>query len=169
MAKVKDVKQLAELNDSATYLLLISPEKIPHLAVICHGKYFSLTHKKVVMNEPFEPYFRYLKKSGRKMLFIELNLDLIDFEAYFSRYTRAGLEADTCLVPIKESVLPFSKAQFVFELIPDLYNADKIKNAFHLNLAADLTDLGDFNLSIYPKEAIFSYIESLNQKYAKRQ
>ncbi|NOQ75875.1 MAG: hypothetical protein GQ574_27970 [Crocinitomix sp.] len=169
MPKVIGLQKLDEVNPSGIYLVLISPESIPHLALVYKGKYFSLTHKKSIIGELFQPYYSFLSRANRKMIFIEINGDIENPEVKFGEYSKANLDAITCLFPIKDCLLPESKAEFVYELIPDLYLAGKINGAFHVNLEADLTDLGDFNLSIYPKKAIFSYIESLNEKYVKRQ
>jgi len=168
MAKIQGIKKLGKLNLSSTYILLISPEYIPHLALVTKGKYFSLTHKKAFMNESFDPYFKFLRRSKRKMLFIELEGDLLDPEDVFSRYEKASVGSTTCLLPVRECVLPRSKAGFIFELVPDLYEGGKIKGAYQVNMDDDINDLGEFNLTVYDKEAIFSYIESLNEKYAKR-
>ena len=169
MAVIKKMKQLDKLDLSATYLLLISPENIPHLAIVSEGKYYSLTHKKSFIAEPFGPYFNFLKRANRKMIFIEFSDPIVNPEEIFGRYQKADMDSTTCLLPVKDCLLPGSAAGFVYELVPELYAANKIKQAFHVNMEYDLTDLGDFNLSIYPKEAIFSYIESLNEKYVKRQ
>lgn len=169
MPKVIDLQKLEEVNPSSVYLVLISPEAIPHLALVHKGKYYSLTHKKSIIGELFQPYYNFLSRSNRKMIFIEIIDDISDPEEMFAEYTKANMEAITCLLPIKDCLLPKSKAEFIYELIPDLYLAGKISGAFYVNLEDDLTDLGDFNLSVYPKKAIFSYIESLNEKYVKRQ
>lgn len=169
MPKVIGLKKLDVINPSSTYLLLISPETIPHLALVHKGAYFSLTHKKSIIGEEFQPYFNFLNRAKRKMIFIEIQNVVNDPLGAFRAYSKANKEEITCLFPVKDCLLPESKAEFIYELIPDLYLAGKVADAFHVSLEDDLTDLGDFNLSIYPKEAIFSYIESLNQKYVKRQ
>lgn len=169
MPKVIGLQKLEDLNPSSSYLLLISPEKIPHLALVHKGAYYSLTHKKSIIGELFQPYYNFLSRSNRKMILIEIKGEIADPNVKFGEYTRANTNATTCLYPIKDCLLPESKAEFVFELIPDLYLAGKIKQSFYVNLEDDLTELGDFNLSVYPKKAIFSYIESLNEKYVKRQ
>ncbi|MFT5823582.1 MAG: hypothetical protein ACI8ZM_004844 [Crocinitomix sp.] len=169
MPKVINLQKLDEVKPSSIYLVLISPEAIPHLALVHKGKYFSLTHKKSIIGELFQPYYNFLNRSNRKMIFIEIKGDIVDPAVMFAEYSKANMDAITCLLPIKDCLLPESKAEFVYELIPDLYLGGKISGAFHINLEEDLTDLGDFNLSVYPKKAIFSYIESLNEKYVKRQ
>lgn len=169
MPKIIGLQKLDVFNPSSTYLLLISPEKIPHLALVYKGDYYSLTHKKAIVGEAFQPYFNFLKRANRKMVFIEIMDAINDPQTVFKSYSKADRDKTTCLFPIKDCLLPESKADFVYELIPYLYLAGKIKSAFHVNLQDNLTDLGDFNLSVYPKNAIFSYIESLNEKYVKRQ
>lgn len=168
MARVEHVQELKKINPKATYLLLISPDEIPHLAIVQAGNYFSLTHKKVLINESFKPYFALLKRTKRKMLFIEVKAERDNLESVFKQFTKASPNATTCLVPVQQFLLNESKAEFVYELIPELQAANLILGSYHINLADDLTELGDFNLNEYSKEAIFSYIDSLNTKHAKR-
>jgi hypothetical protein len=168
MYKVVNVKTLNWLNSSTNYLILINPEKIPHLGLIKDGQYFSLTYKKAQLNEPFKPYFNYLKRSGRTMLFLELKSNLLDVEEIFDRYDKAVVGKTTCLHPIREALLPGSQADFIYELLPALEQAGLIGKAFHVNMDEFLDERLDFTLSTYDKESIYSYIETLNEKHAKR-
>ena len=169
MTTIKNLKPLTGVDASATYLILISPENIPHLAIVHKGLYYSWTHKKVIISEPFKPYFNFLKRANRKMIFIALKDLNLNLESNFLRYKEIKDKTITCLLPIKDSLLPKSKADFIFELIPELYASNLIKESFYVNMKEDLNEFGDFLLSKYSKQAIYSYIESLNEKYAKRQ
>ncbi len=168
MPIIKEIEPLESINDERTYLLLISPERIPHLGVVSQGKYYSLTHKKSIVGEVFQPYFNFLKRSDRKMIFIELKNCSLTPADTFGRFEKAKENGDTCLYPVRDFVLSESSASFVYELIPELYLHGKIEASFHVNMEDDIEIDKDFKLSIYSKEAIFSYIESLNEKYAKR-
>ena len=55
--------------------------------------------------------------------------------------------------------------EFVYELLPVLYSQNKINKAYHFNMEENLDKLGDFKLSHYSKEDIYSYIDKLNRKY----
>lgn len=168
MARLEQVQKITKINPKATYLLLISPDEIPHLAIVQDGNYFSLTHKKVIINEPFSPYFSFLKRTKRKMLFLEVRTNRTDLESVFKQYTKAAPNEMTCLVPVQQYLLKDSQSEFVYELIPELQAANLIQAVYQLNLEEDLTESGDFNLNEYSKAAIFSYIDSLNSKHVKR-
>ena len=168
MYKVAGVKSLNWLNPSANYLILINPEKIPHLGLIKKGHYYSLTYKKTQLKEPFKPYFNFLKRSGRAMLFLEIKTDLDEVEEVFERYEKAVVGKTTCLHPIRETILPSSQANFIYELLPELEQIEVIGQAFHVNMDDLLDENLDFTLSTYDKNSIYSYIETLNEKHAKR-
>ncbi len=168
MASIKQIQQLKQIDSSKTYLVLISPETIPHLIIIYKGLYYSLTYKKAVLGEPFEAYFNFLKRTKRKLIFLELAISESDPKFIFNKFSKVDTDKITCLAPITEYTIPESKAEFVFELIPELYDADKINAAFHLNLEKKLSRYNEFDLVEYTKEAIFSYIQTLNDKHAKR-
>lgn len=168
MTKIKQVKRFIKLDTQGTYVLLISPEHIPHVVLIHAGEYYSLTHKKAILAAPFDAYFSFLKRTKRKMLFLKLDGYFMAPQKAFEVYDKATEDRVTCLNPVRDCVMPNSRASFIYELIPELYDAGKIEEALQVNMDDDLLDSTDFTLSTYTKEAIFSYIQSLNQKYAKR-
>ncbi len=165
MTKIKSVQALKELNQNNTYLLLISPESIPHLVLVDKGKYYSLTNRKSVIGEDFKSYFEFLKRSKRKVLFIELSVDATEIESNFKKYQKVNSGDITCLQPIKDWLNAPEEIQFVFALIPWLQENNIIMNSYHLHMEDILDNLGDFKLSEYTKEDIYSYIDRLNKKY----
>ena len=72
MAEVKNIAKFDRIDSKSTYLVLISPEKIPHLIIVQQNKYYSLTYKKSVIAEDFDSYLKFLKKSGKKVLLLEI-------------------------------------------------------------------------------------------------
>lgn len=168
MPKVQSVQPFTHLDSKKCYLLLISPEKMPHLALVNRKGYYSLTHKKSIVGDYFDPYLAFFKRTKRRLLFLEL-VDIEESPAsVFGEYTKVDTSKTTCLTPVKKVVLSKSEADFVYELIPELYKENRIANAYQLNMDDLLDELGDFNLVEYPKSAIFDYIKSLNEKHAKR-
>ncbi|MCG8575902.1 MAG: hypothetical protein MI810_13525 [Flavobacteriales bacterium] len=169
MSKLFSVKPLNEIEADKSYLVLISPEQIPHLILVHKGRYFSLTYKESILGGDFTTYFDFLKRAGKKMLFIELkNSWQGDLEDAFNAYDSVNTYSVTCLHPVRDFLLPFSEAEFVFELVPELYSANLVENVFHLNLQNQLDELGDFKMNTYSKEAIYSYIQNLKEKNADR-
>ena len=90
MFKVKSVQAMSDLKPKATYLLLISPEQIPHLVVVSEGRYYSLTNRKSVFDADFESYYTFLKRSKRKVLFLELDVDTTDLKSHFEKIPKSG-------------------------------------------------------------------------------
>lgn len=165
MAKVKSVQPLIKLSDQGTYLVLISPETIPHLVVVRNGKYYSLTNKKSVIGEDFNPYLAFLKRSNRKVLFLELDVINGDIKNSYESYQKVNSKDTTCLSPIKDWLSIEESIQFVYELIPMLYLKEMIKETYHINMGDIIVEGGDFVLSQYSKADIYSYIDKLNRKY----
>jgi len=165
---IKAIEKWDEVNPESTYLMLISPQDIPHLVLVSKNLYYSLTHKKAVVDEPLKPYLKFLQRSGKPVLIVELRVEPLGLSTVFGRYQKANSDEITCLFPIREAILPDSKANFVYELIPELVDQNLINAFYQLNMDDMLNEFNDFELSTYSKEAIFSYIESLNEKYAKR-
>lgn len=168
MPKLKNVVQFDKIDPKSTYLLLVNPEKIPHLILIKNGRYFSLTYKESVVDQDFHHYFKKLKRLNKKMIFIRLSLDPNTVNQEFSNYLAANSTDLTCFVPIKNILLPKSKAEMIHELIPELYENQFIEEVSHLNLDSELNDNGEFSLSVYTKKMIFSYIQHLKNKDAIR-
>ncbi|MBK9591605.1 MAG: hypothetical protein IPO32_08865 [Crocinitomicaceae bacterium] len=70
---------------------------------------------------------------------------------------------------MKETILENSKAEFVFELIQELQNAERITQVYQMNMEPDFKDQNSFNLREYTKDSIFTYIQALNEKHTKKQ
>ena len=166
MSKILRPRQLPTFKKEQAYLVLINPDKIPHLVLVDQNKYFALTYKESIIGKDFEVYFESLKRAKKKVLFVELNLSLKVAREVFQKYDVAG--ENSCFVPIKEVLLPTSQASFIFQLIPELYEQNLISKAHHLNLQPDLDDLGDFKMTTYSKDDIYSYIQSLKERNAQR-
>lgn len=155
-----------ELKVNGTYLFLINPHEIPHLVLVKDQQYFALTYKESVIGSDFQGYFNALKRTQKKMIILELQGLENAPETVFERYEQAGEK--TCFVPIKETLLPQSMTQFIYELVPDLYCASKIVQAYQMNVEKELNDSGDFEMREYSLEDIYSYIEKLKREHAKR-
>ena len=170
MFKIKP-ETLADFSFSGTYLILINPERIPHLILVNNHRYFSLTNKKSIINEDFEPYLKLLLQQNRKLLIVALKK--IEFEKIieaFKRYKKVNNKTITCLFPLRDiyqSQLNL-ETNFIFELIPQLAEKNLILNFSHLNLATELNEFGEFKLTTYNQQDIFNYIQELNERDATR-
>ena len=150
-----------------TYLVLISPDKIPHLILVHQKKYYSLTYKKSVIAEDFLPYLNVLIKKKYPLLLVELKQNDFNIEEEFRKYQHVDTQNITCLKPIKNAILQNSEADFVFELIPELERQMMVLNYAQINLNGFLNADGSFTLKKYSKSDIFKHIESLNLKHVE--
>lgn len=168
MAEIKNVQEGFYDLDEGAYLLLINPTKIPHLVYLQDGRYYSLTYEGVELGYSFAPYFERLIRTGKQIIFLELVNSNHNPFTVFSEYLAAGDNATTCFYPIKQMLLPESKAELIFQLIPELYENKLINSAKHFRLAAHLDAAQNFKLSTYNKADVDAYINSLKSKYAER-
>jgi len=151
-----------------TYILLISPDQIPHVAIVHRMKYYSLANFGLISGEDFGPYLKALKRLKKGLIFLDLGELETSPENGFRKYDKAVAGGPTCLAPIKDFVHPESKAQFAFEFVPELYAAGKIIAASQLNFSDKIDDKGNFRMSVYSHSDIDQYIHSINEENARR-
>ena len=168
MTRLTNVLPFPGAEKSKTYLLLVSPESIPHLCLVHGGLYYSLTYKECESAKDFAPYLQFLVRAKRKLLFVEIDQVAQNPWAVFKKYDKLAGSGLTCLQPIKETIFQKSEANFVFELIQELQTANRIRQVYHMNMEPDFKNQDFFNLREYSKEAIFTYIQTLNEKHAKK-
>jgi hypothetical protein len=168
MPKVIQPQKFFELDKTASYLLLISPEGIPHLLFIQNNRYYSLTTKESVIGNDFTGYLKQLLRLKKKLIFLELESSPEGVNEVFEHYVTVDTNHITCFAPIKNILLPDSKAEMIHQLIPEMYENHLIKASYHVGLMDDLDDLGDFKLSEYSKDMIFSYIQQFKESDAER-
>jgi len=169
MSEVYNLEPFEGVEIDGSYILLVHPQTIPHLIFIHHGRYFSLTHKEVEVNLDLKPLMKKLCRLKKRMIFLKLKKMDLNPISVFERYEKVDEDLITCLFPIKELVLKDSKAEMIFELVPELYDNQLIEKALQFNLTEYLDSKGSFTLNEYKKEAIFSYIQQLNKQDARRE
>lgn len=167
MAEIKNIEGGMYDLDEGSYLILVNPEKIPHLVYLQDGRYYSLTYKGIELAYSFFPYLEKLVRAQKK--FIVLEMDVIDKSPFqvFSKYLET-YEESTCFYPVRDLLAENSKAEMIFELIPELYDLDVIKSARHFGMEDLIDKNGNFKMSEYSLEEIKSYIAKLKSKYVER-
>lgn len=169
MTTLSNILPFPGADKTRTYLLLISPESIPHICLVQGGLYYSLTYRECENARDFLPYLQMLLKARRKMIFVEIDRSLENPWVVFKQYEKLVGTELTCLEPVKHTLVENSQANYVFELIRELQEAGRITQVYHMNMEPDLGENNNFTLRVYGKEAIFAYIQALNEKHAKRQ
>lgn len=168
MTRLSNVIPFPGAEKNKTYLLLISPESIPHLCIIHGGLYYSLTYKECESARDFASYLPFLVRAKRKLLFVEIDRIAENPWTIFRKYEKLAGTGFTCLQPVKETIFEKSQAEFVFELIQELQQQNRIKQVYHMNMEPDFKDQDYFSLREYSKDAIFTYIQALNEKHTKK-
>lgn len=169
MPELKNVRRLTALDSDHTFLVLISPEKIPHLVIVHANRYYSLTYRSSVIGGDFDAYLEFLRRARKKLLFVDLGVMSEDPSPFFSVYESADETSITCLQPVRDYLAPKSMAQFVYELLPELDMLGKVLGYYQLNLDNELDDSGNFEMTIYSRKLIYSYIQQLNERNVQRQ
>ena len=167
MAKIENIQKGLTDIETGTYLVLVSPEKIPHLVYLHDGRYYSLTYRGVELSFSFLPYLEKLLRTQKKLIFLELNVKGQEPFKVFSEFEEAGYQNTTCLDPVKSLILPQSQAKMIFELIPELYENKLIKAANHVGLDDLLDEKGNFELNQYSREEVINYIQLLKDRYVE--
>lgn len=167
MTKILNIREDFCDIDEGSYLLLIEPQNIPHLVFLQDGRYYSLTYKGVELGFSFPPYLEKLVRLKKKIIFLQVERSVESPFLVFSDYATAGDHDQTCFYPIKQLLLPESRAEMIFQLIPELYAAGKIKDAMHFGLTSLLENNTDFNLPVYTKADVLRHIANLKEKYAE--
>lgn len=168
MAKVIVPEEFRTLENDKSYLVLIHPETIPHLALIVNNKYYSLTYLEAEIGLDAPQLLTKLIRANKKLLLLELKQNITQVAKVFAQFESVDTSRTSCFIPVKQLLIPNSQAEMVHQLIPELYEAQFIAKSYHKNLENLLNKNGDFELRSYTKEMIFSYIQALKNNHARR-
>lgn len=130
------------------YLVILYATRIPpHLAVTVNGKLFTLTVKGATIDGDLSVLLKAIKQRSIETIFIKLHVpelmtsdNLLDeIRKYIKIYPRVDVHIATCLTPIKDfcsSVydMDTQNVNFVYELLPKLFEQKIIESCYQLNL-----------------------------------
>lgn len=146
----------------------------PHLAVTVNGKLFTLTTKGATVDGELAPMLRLIKKNNIETIFIRLNIPALftmdqlhdEIKKYTLAYPRVDVGIATCLNPIRDfcgSVYEeeAKKANFIFELLPQLEAKRAVGECFYMNMERYISD-NSFSLRTYTMNDIFEGIRKAN-------
>lgn len=171
--KVADEASLSK----GTYILVLNAlDKPPHLSLIVDNHIFSLgvTGPKLAMPLPVQ--LRVVKARNIKTLFIELHTSLFIHDSQLYRhaknhtlaYRKVEAGVATCLSPIKNFCstifdIDVSNVNYIFDLLPLLYEKKLVKNCFHLNMEKNVV-AGEYHLEKYTLQDIYMSIVQAEQQ-----
>jgi hypothetical protein len=155
------------------YLVVIYASRIPpHIGMIAGKKYHSLTIKGHEINLSPAVLLKNIKIRKTPSLFIRIRPHSTFSSDYLSelfisnvqQFSKVESKGPTCLSPVKlffeEAYdLPLTQVNYLFELVPELFNKNLIEAAFSLNL-----EPGRFVLPVYSMDKIYEEINKANKE-----
>ena len=161
------------MND--VYLIVLHASRVPpHLALSVNGKLYTLTVKGATVNGELISLLKLIRQRSIESIFIKLCVPELftlqqlknEIEKYTLAYPRVDVGVATCLNPIKDFCssiydTEISKVNFLYDLLPKLYEQKVITSCYHLNLDRHLTD-DSFFMRRYSMNDIYESIRKIN-------
>lgn len=168
--------QIEEINlEEGVFLFIHRASKVPpHIGMVVNGLLFEIstigpgyTHKAIDL-------LKTSQKRGVELIFLELNKsaqELNELEAIMLRLVSHYHKVDehiTCLFPIKDFIqgvykIDVSTVNFIFDLLPILYDNNCIIGSYEVNLTHKLKS-NLFILKKYTKQDVDKCIAAVNRK-----
>lgn len=161
------------LND--VFLVILHASHIPpHLAVSVNGKLFTLTVKGPSIDGDLSPLLRTIHQRKIETVFIKLTIPPVftfqqlsnEIKKYMLAYPRADVGIATCLNPIRDFCSSVFETEtrdvnFIFDLLPKLYEQKTINSCYHLNLDKYLVK-NSFYIKKYTVYDVYEEIRKLS-------
>jgi len=156
------------------FLFMFRATRIPpHIGIITNGLLFDITSVGPNRGVDVVEFYQTCLKRKNEVLFIELeqigsSLDLFDnITEKVDKYWKVDEEV-SCLNPVKDFIaeafdVKVNHTNFIFELLPILYENELVLNISQLNLDTKLKN-NVFQLKKYTKEDIDNCIKALTRK-----
>lgn len=158
-----------ELENKACYLIIQNVNNIPpHIGLILKNNYYSTAVSGVKTGVPSEIILKNIHAKNIPTLFIQLK-EIVVMEplanSIFNNYGPLNSSDKSCLFPIislfNNALNLNLKAEFLFELLPELEKLDLLDKSFSVNLSLENNK---FELKNYSREDINFCISELNGK-----
>lgn len=164
LKNIKNFNSLTNLK-KGLFILIINIKKIPpHIALICNGKYYSLTINGADIKEDYL-FLSKIKKKKIPTIFIELKTEGLFFNNLENFYNNKIIELgkNTCLYPVKKIIslyykLNLDNINYVYQLIDILKKNDYINAIYSINYPYD-----NFKFTKYTFDEINAYISKLKK------
>lgn len=165
-----------EINlQEGVFLFIHRASKIPpHIGMVVNGVLYEISTTGPGYQYQAVDLLNTAQKRGVELIFLEL--EKVDLEQNFlsdsieklvKHYYKVDDEV-SCLFPIKDFIkevyqLDVSRANFIFELLPILYDNNFIVASYQVNLTNQLVN-NSFILKKYTKKDVQNCIASVNRK-----
>lgn len=171
--KISNKISLEKLQ-KGTFIAIFRATRIPpHLSIVTGGKLYDITTVGPNKNLDINDVYKTILKRKEGVIFIELEkgIEGINKTEIIKEKVKKYWKVDneiSCLHPIKDFLadayqINVKQANFIFELLPLLYNAEMIKAVSQLHLDHKMDD-NQFKLTKYTKEDVANCINALKRK-----
>ncbi len=155
------------------FIFIYRASKIPpHIGIIVNGMLYDITSVGPNIDLPVADFYKTAVKRKTEVLFVELkdteapNLNKIIIELVKTHY-KVTLDK-SCLVPVKEFIyrvynVDVIQSNFIFELLPVLFQCNLITAIFELNLSEKINN-NIFEMSKYTKKDVEKCVAALKRK-----
>ncbi len=155
------------------YIFIYRASKIPpHIGLIVNGLLYDITSVGPNIGLAVTDFYTTAVKRKTEVVFVELknsNFTMLNelIAAMVEQHYKVTLDT-SCLVPVKEFIyeaynLDVSNTNFIFELLPALYEKQLITGVFELNLSKKIVD-HVFEMTTYTKEDVENCVAALSRK-----
>lgn len=166
--QISNIQEFKSINTTKTYLLILNALRTPpHLAFICNGLFYSLSVFGTDYKIPYETILKTIEIKHTPTLFFELNVPEnteVIIEKTFSNLQSIEVEK-SCFAPIKKVISHIfnlnTEANYIFELLPYLFENKHINSIFSKNL---ILENNTFGLKKYSFEDINMAIKELRNR-----
>lgn len=157
------------------FIFIFRASKIPpHIGIIAGGKLYDITSVGPNLGLPASDFYKTIIKRNTEVIFIELKKTEEDqyltslIETKVREYWKVT-ENTSCLNPVKDFIADLYKtdltdANFVFELLPILFEKGIIANTSQVNIPESKMVNNVFNLTKYTQKDIENCIAALQRK-----
>lgn len=169
--KIQNINSFDVDKNDCSYILIQNTNQIPpHISLVVDGNYFSVSVSGVKTEVDFHSVLKNIQIKNIPCLILEISKIKFSADAIsevFNHYGRLDSVEKSCLFPIIEVLNRayglILESEFVFELINELKNCDKLKDVFHLNMETKLEDKS-YLFPRYERKDIHFCIDKLNSK-----
>ena len=161
---------------SGTFIVIFRATKIPpHISLITEGKLFDITTVGPNRDLDALDIFKTLQKRKEEVIFVELEngIEGVNKSAVITEKVNNYWKVDeevSCLFPIKDFLeeayqIEVKKSNFIFELLPLLFDLEMIKSVSQVNLDKKIINQC-FEMRKYNKHDVENCINALRRKEA---
>jgi hypothetical protein len=176
--EVYPIKITSEISEekllNGTYIFIFRASKIPpHIGIITGGQLFDITTVGPNKGVDVLAFYRTALKRKSEVVFVELftsNSTLNQTEVITEKVNHYWKVSDdvSCLNPVKDFIetsfnVDVQSSNFIFELLPILYDLELIKNVSQINLDKKISN-NIFDIIKYTKLDIENCINALKRK-----